>query len=45
MNGDKFVEADSGYLACGEEGKGRLADPSVIAEEVVKMLDAERRTT
>lgn len=39
--GISFVEADSGYLACGEEGKGRLADPSVIAEEVVKMLDAE----
>ena len=34
--GISFVEADSGYLACGEEGKGRLADPSVIAEEVVK---------
>lgn len=30
--GISFVEADSGYLACGEEGKGRLADPSVIAK-------------
>ncbi len=39
--GISFVEADSGYLACGEEGKGRLADPSVIAKEVVKILDAE----
>ncbi len=33
-----FVEADSGYLACGEVGKGRLAEPLYIAEEVIKRL-------
>ncbi len=38
--GIDFVEADSGYLACGEVGKGRLAEPSCIAEEVIKYLAA-----
>jgi phosphopantothenoylcysteine decarboxylase/phosphopantothenate--cysteine ligase len=29
-----FVEPAEGFLACGYEGKGRLADPEVIVEEV-----------
>lgn len=33
--GMRIVEADEGYLACGDVGKGRLADPAVIAQEVL----------
>ncbi|MGE0825434.1 MAG: bifunctional phosphopantothenoylcysteine decarboxylase/phosphopantothenate--cysteine ligase CoaBC [Candidatus Binatia bacterium] len=29
-----FVEPDEGFLACGYEGKGRLADPADIVEEI-----------
>ena len=32
--GNRIVEPDSGYLACGMNGPGRLADPEVIAEAV-----------
>ncbi|HAM15028.1 MAG TPA: bifunctional phosphopantothenoylcysteine decarboxylase/phosphopantothenate--cysteine ligase CoaBC [Eggerthellaceae bacterium] len=32
--GVRIVEADAGYLACGDEGRGRLADPQVIADEI-----------
>ncbi len=33
-----IIEPESGYLACGEEGEGRLADPDVIVQEVVALL-------
>ncbi len=33
-----IVEPESGYLACGEEGEGRLAEPEVIAQEVIALL-------
>ena len=33
-----FVEPESGYLACGDEGKGRLADPETIVEAVLEIL-------
>ena len=36
--GYQFIEADCGMLACGTEGKGRLAKIEVIIEEVNKML-------
>ena len=32
------VEPDSGYLACGEQGEGRLAEPGRIVEEVLRAL-------
>jgi len=32
--GHRIVEPDSGYLACGMTGPGRLADPETIAEAV-----------
>jgi phosphopantothenoylcysteine decarboxylase/phosphopantothenate--cysteine ligase len=32
--GHRIVEPDSGYLACGMTGPGRLADPEVIAEAI-----------
>jgi phosphopantothenoylcysteine decarboxylase/phosphopantothenate--cysteine ligase len=34
------IEPDEGALACGYEGKGRLCDPIVIAEELERMLSA-----
>jgi len=40
--GDVIVEPESGYLACGEEGVGRLASAEKIVEEVLKIL-AENR--
>ena len=38
--GWQFVEPDSGMLACGTEGVGRLADPGDILAEVVSMFSA-----
>lgn len=32
--GARIIEADDGMLACGELGKGRLAEPEQIAEEI-----------
>src|SRR5580658_2853069 len=32
--GHRIVEPDSGYLACGMTGPGRLADPGQIAEAI-----------
>ncbi len=37
-----FIEPDSGPLACGMTGPGRLADPERIAEQVM-LLTIERR--
>ena len=34
QRGYHFVEPGEGFLACGYEGKGRLADPEDIVEEV-----------
>lgn len=36
--GAHFIDADSGYLACGDVGRGRLADPDVIVAETLKIL-------
>lgn len=40
--GVAFIDADSGYLACGDMGKGRLADPEVIVKAVLDMLAVKR---
>lgn len=40
--GVRFVDADEGYLACGDTGKGRLADVDVIADAVDAALGASR---
>ena len=40
--GIAFIDAESGYLACGDVGKGRLADPSVIVSAVLEMLEVKR---
>ena len=34
-----FIEPGSGMLACGYEGKGRMAEPAEIVEYVLRMLD------
>lgn len=36
--GVEFCEADEGLLACGDVGKGRLAEPCDIVKKVVEML-------
>jgi phosphopantothenoylcysteine decarboxylase/phosphopantothenate--cysteine ligase len=36
--GVRFVDPDVGYLACGWMGKGRLADPAVIADAAERVL-------
>ena len=40
--GVHIVEADSGYLACGDVGKGRLAEPQAIVSAVLELLDVKR---
>ena len=36
--GVRFVEPDAGRLACGDVGKGKLADPAVIVDAIIDML-------
>jgi phosphopantothenoylcysteine decarboxylase/phosphopantothenate--cysteine ligase len=36
--GVRFVDPDSGELACGTEGKGRFADPESICDAVLSAL-------
>jgi phosphopantothenoylcysteine decarboxylase/phosphopantothenate--cysteine ligase len=36
--GFRFVEPGSGLLACGDMGKGRLAEPQDIVDDVVRIL-------
>ncbi|MCF0147994.1 MAG: bifunctional phosphopantothenoylcysteine decarboxylase/phosphopantothenate--cysteine ligase CoaBC [Clostridium sp.] len=37
--GYEFIEPASGVLACGDEGKGKLADVNTIVESVLDALD------
>ena len=37
--GYKFIDPESGMLACGTSGVGRLADVNVIVQKVVKLLN------
>lgn len=36
--GYSFVEPDTGLMACGTSGKGRLPEPEVIVEQIEKVL-------
>ena len=36
--GTRFVDPESGFLACGTYAKGRLAEPAAIVSEVEKLL-------
>ncbi|HLK65473.1 MAG TPA: bifunctional phosphopantothenoylcysteine decarboxylase/phosphopantothenate--cysteine ligase CoaBC [Bryobacteraceae bacterium] len=40
--GHYVVEPDSGYLACGMTGPGRLADPETIAEAISRITKKRR---
>lgn len=40
--GVRFVEPGEGYLACGWVGKGRLAEPDVIAAEALRIIEPPR---
>ena len=40
--GVRIVDADSGYLACGDVGKGRLAEPADIVKAVLDVLEVKR---
>ncbi len=40
--GVEFVEPDKGYLACGDVGWGRLADPDKIVRESLSLMAASR---
>lgn len=42
QRGVRFIDAESGYLACGDVGRGRLADPAIIVEQVLEMLTPKR---
>ncbi|MCH5163904.1 MAG: bifunctional phosphopantothenoylcysteine decarboxylase/phosphopantothenate--cysteine ligase CoaBC [Clostridiales bacterium] len=37
-----FIEPDSGVLACGDVGKGRLAEPEAIVNKVIEVLIPKR---
>jgi phosphopantothenoylcysteine decarboxylase / phosphopantothenate---cysteine ligase len=43
--GVKFVDPGEGYLACGWIGKGRLAEPEMIAAAVDRMLSTRQSLT
>ncbi len=40
--GVRFVESESGFLACGDVGKGRMAEPAQIVDAVEKLLFPKR---
>ena len=40
--GVHILQPDSGYLACGWTGKGRLAEPDSIVEAVIRILQPRR---
>lgn len=42
LRGVNFIGPEAGAMACGEEGVGRLAEPSDIAAEVRRLLNARR---
>lgn len=37
--GYEFIEPDEGLLACGDTGKGRMAEPEQIADYVISLRD------
>ncbi len=41
-HGFEFIEPDYGLLACGYEGKGRLADPEKIVERIKQTLTLKK---
>ncbi|NLI89324.1 MAG: bifunctional phosphopantothenoylcysteine decarboxylase/phosphopantothenate--cysteine ligase CoaBC [Epulopiscium sp.] len=42
QKGYEFIEPASGFLACGDIGKGRLASPEDITDKVISSLEKDR---
>lgn len=42
-SGYQILEPESGFLACGTDGKGRLCDLNIIFEATVKTLNSEKK--
>ncbi len=40
--GYRFIEPGTGDLACGYEGKGRMAEPVQIVQEIIKLLNTKK---
>jgi len=40
--GMHILESDSGYLACGDVGKGRMPDPDVIEDALNAVMETDR---
>lgn len=40
--GFEFLEPNTGYLACGTEGKGRMAEPEEILEKTTEILNQNK---
>ena len=40
--GVRFIGPDSGTLACGDEGAGRMSEPENIAEEICNIMNRKR---
>ncbi len=40
--GMHILESDSGYLACGDVGKGRMPDPDVIEDALNAIIETDR---
>ena len=40
--GVKIIEPEEGRLACGDTGKGKLADPQALAEEILNEIAFEK---
>ena len=43
--GVSFIEPDSGDMACGESGNGRLPEPQTIFNELLSKLSLKKNTT
>lgn len=41
-SGYGFIEPGTGDLACGYEGKGRMAEPEQIVQEIIKLLSTKK---
>lgn len=41
--GVKILDSDYGYLACGDEGVGKLLNPDIIFEEIEKALKPQKK--
>ncbi len=40
--GYHFIEPESGFLACGDQGRGRLAEPQKIVDYLLKVLQQKK---